>query len=459
MNERLRTPRILISLLVFGLIVAGASYFSAQFYNQAHTSQNALEASYQNNFFNLIENLENLDVLLGKTLASNSKHHNTITLVTVWSMAEAARTNLSNLPLGIINTARSNQYLSQLGDFSYSLAKKTADGQEISENEWKKIKQLHRENRTIHNQLRDLTGMMQEKNIRFGSLSQVKKARLPEESQAVLDGFGKLDERLQDEVPTLTYDGPFSDHVVNRSPLGLTGPAVDKKQAEIIAREFMKKINQNTDYRVTNTGLADGRISSYSITLQPDDGGKDDIILGISRKGGHVVLMMNGAEPAAIRKVTLARAVSNAEKFVEKLELGEFIATGHLAEGNELLVNFAGQQDGIVLYPDMIQVSISLQTGNVAGYDASKYLLSHIERKLAAPVLTEAEARAGANPHLEIERVRLALIPLDNLEEKLTYEIKGKIEGDTYFVYINAQTGTQEKILLIVETPEGSRSI
>ena len=74
-------------------------------------------------------------------------------------------------------------------------------------------------------------------------------------------------------------------------------------------------------------------------------------------------------------------------------------------------------------------------------------------------MLTEPEARAGANPHLEIERVRLALIPLDNLEEKLTYEIKGKIEGDTYFVYINAQTGTQEKILLIVETPEGSRSI
>ena len=43
--------------------------------------------------------------------------------------------------------------------------------------------------------------------------------------------------------------------------------------------------------------------------------------------------------------------------------------------------------------------------------------------------------------------------------ERLTYEVKGKIDSDTYYVYINALTGSQEKILLIVETPDGSRSI
>jgi germination protein YpeB len=144
---------------------------------------------------------------------------------------------------------------------------------------------------------------------------------------------------------------------------------------------------------------------------------------------------------------------------VDKLDLGAFVATGHLAEGNELLVNFAALQDGVVIYPDMIQVSVSLDTRNVAGYDASKYLLSHTNRELPAPALTEDEARAKVNPRLNIERVRLALIPLGNLEERLTYEVKGKIDSDTYYVYINALTGSQEKILLIVETPEGSRSI
>lgn len=456
----MRNHKVLIGLLlVVGLAVAAGSYYSAQYYKQANASQNALEASYQNNFFNLIENMENLDVLLGKSLASNSAGQNAITFASVWSMAEMAKANLSNLPLGTINTVRSNQYLSQLGDFSYSLAQKAADGQEINDSDWQKIRQLHNENRTIHKELRSLVELMQEKQVRFGSLARVDKDKLPQESLAVLEGFGKLDERLQNEVPTLTYDGPFSDHVVNRSPRGLTGAVINKTQAENIALQFIKKMNRTGRYTVGTTSLASGRIASYSVTLKPQEAGRSELILGISRKGGHVVLMMDGGEPAAAKRIGYAQAIRKAEDFVDKLDLGAFVATGHLAEGNELLVNFAALQDGVVIYPDMIQVSVSLDTRNVAGYDASKYLLSHTNRELPAPALTEDEARAKVNPRLNIERVRLALIPLGNLEERLTYEVKGKIDSDTYYVYINALTGSQEKILLIVETPDGSRSI
>jgi germination protein YpeB len=107
----------------------------------------------------------------------------------------------------------------------------------------------------------------------------------------------------------------------------------------------------------------------------------------------------------------------------------------------------------------MVQVIVSLDSGNIAAYDANKFLLSHTQRTLPEPKISEQEARARVNKNLNIEEVRLALIPLDNLQEKLTYEVKGKIDEDTYYVYINAETGFQEKILLIVETPQGSRSL
>jgi germination protein YpeB len=222
-------------------------------------------------------------------------------------MAEMAKANLSNLPLGTINTVRSNQYLSQLGDFSYSLAQKAADGQEINDSDWQKIRQLHNENRTIHKELRSLVELMQEKQVRFGSLARVDKDKLPQESLAVLEGFGKLDERLQNEVPTLTYDGPFSDHVVNRSPRGLTGAVINKTQAENIALQFIKKMNRTGRYTVGTTSLASGRIASYSVTLKPQEAGRSELILGISRKGGHVVLMMDGGEPAAAKRMAMHR--------------------------------------------------------------------------------------------------------------------------------------------------------
>jgi hypothetical protein len=68
-ERKIAHHKVLIGLLlVVGLAVAAGSYYSAQYYKQANASQNALEASYQSNFFNLIETLENLDVLLGKSL-------------------------------------------------------------------------------------------------------------------------------------------------------------------------------------------------------------------------------------------------------------------------------------------------------------------------------------------------------------------------------------------------------
>lgn len=455
----MRYKNILIGLLVV-IVLGAAILWISEENRQTQASENALEASYQNSFFNLIENFENLDVLLGKVLVSNSDEQTIITLVTVWSMAEVAKTNLGNLPLGSVNMMRSNQYLAQLGDFSYSLAEKLASNREINETEWQQVKLLHQENRKIHNELKDLLSMMQEKQITLGRLASLSEdIKLTSESQDFLDKFGKLDERLQNEVPTLTYDGPFSDHVVNRKPRGLTGAMINKKEAEDIALKFAKSMNLGTKFIAKTTSQDQGRISSFSVSLHPEENGQPSFVFGISKKGGHVVFMIDVRERTEAQNISVEKATQEARRFVQKLELGEFTATGHLIEGNELLVNFALLEDDVVIYPDMIQVIVSLGTGKVVAYDSSKYLLSHTERKLPQPKITETEARTKVNKNLEIEQIRLALIPLGNLEEQLTYEIKGKIDEDTYYVYINSETGIQEKILLIVETPQGSKSI
>ncbi len=456
----MRSKNLLIGLLIAFVLGAGA-FWANQVNKGAAVSQNALEASYQNSFFNLIENFENLDVLLGKILASKSDDdQNIISLVTVWSMAEVAKTNLGNLPIGTASMMRSNNYLSQLGDFSYSLAKRIAGNLEITNSEWEQIRQLHQENRQIHTELRELLGTMQAKQITFGSLKELSdKADLNPDSKGILDGFGKLDERLQDEVPTLTYDGPFSDHVVNREPRGLSGPALNEEEALSAALQFVEKISPNIQYSATNSGFSAGRIPAYSIKLQPADASQPVLTGGISQNGGHVVFMMDTTETAQVRRINEEHASLEASNFVERLELGTFLQTGHLIEGNELLVNFALLVDGVIIYPDMIQVIVSLDSGNIVAYDANKYLLSHMKRELPKPKITAEQARTKVNKNLKIEQTRLALIPLDNAEEVLTWEVKGKIDAETYYVYINVDTGQQEKILLIIETPEGSRSI
>jgi len=78
-----------------------------------------------------------------------------------------------------------------------------------------------------------------------------------------------------------------------------------------------------------------------------------------------------------------------------------------------------------------------------------------VERKLAKPVLAAREAILRAGTSLEIQRVRLALIPTDNRGEQLCYEVTGAKGSDTYMAYINAKTGREEEIFKIIDTANG----
>ena len=59
------------------------------------------------------------------------------------------------------------------------------------------------------------------------------------------------------------------------------------------------------------------------------------------------------------------------------------------------------------------------------------------------------------NKNVEITSERLALIPTEWSSEVLTYEFKGKVDDTDFLVYINAETGREENILVIIDTPNG----
>ena len=60
-----------------------------------------------------------------------------------------------------------------------------------------------------------------------------------------------------------------------------------------------------------------------------------------------------------------------------------------------------------------------------------------------------------SDKNLDIKSERLAVIPTEWESEILCYEFKGTINDTDYLVYINAETGEEEDILLIVDTPNG----
>lgn len=440
------------------LLLVGGGWWLWQNQRRARATEYALEASYQRAFFDLMKNMEDLNTLLGKSLASGSSGQRIMFLTSVWHEAENARSNLGNMPVGMVNMMRSQQYLAQLGDYCYILAEKQARGLELEAEEWQQLAQLHEQTREIYAGLREIMSGMGEKGFQWRSFASLQRnKKLTPQAQSIADGFGKLDERLRDQAPTLTYDGPFSDHVEEQEPKGLTGERISEAEAREIALDFLGLAGE-AGYKIGEVGKTRGRIPAYSITIEREGEDRGKFAIDVSQQGGHVVWMLNSRLPRE-SNISLTEALARAEAFLAERGLAKMVPTGTIREGNRLSVSFAAQEDGIIIYPDLVKVTVALDDGEIIAYDALGFLMAHHQRDLPEPKLTPEEAEKKVARQMEVQRTRLAVIPMSNLEEKLCYEVRGKVNGDSYLVYINAVTGDEEKILQLVETEAGIRTM
>jgi germination protein YpeB len=107
----------------------------------------------------------------------------------------------------------------------------------------------------------------------------------------------------------------------------------------------------------------------------------------------------------------------------------------------------------------LIKVKIALDTGKILGCEATGYLNMHEERKLEEPKITIEQAKEKLNPNLNILSEKLAIIPTKWKTEVKCYEFKGTVGEKEFIVYINANTGAEEDILVILETEGGILTI
>ena len=129
--------------------------------------------------------------------------------------------------------------------------------------------------------------------------------------------------------------------------------------------------------------------------------------------------------------------------------------TYYLKQDGIITINYAYSQNGVIMYPDLIKLKIALDNGEVLGLESTGYLNNHIERELPKIKISKEEAKEKLNKELNIKSEGLAVIPTKWKSEIFCYEFKGNIDGVDFLVYINVETGKEEDILVIRDTPNG----
>ena len=434
---KVRAVTYLAAALLISTGFAIKGYMDAQWY------RSALENTYVRAVEDLAAYTENIAATLEKGMYTGTPAQLETLSARLWKDAAAAKASLSQLPTSGLNLENTYKFLAQVGEYAVSLSKKAAEGEKLTDEEYENLQKLSGYADSLEESM-----MFVQDAVRTGAdgLTEAIPAGVEAEPPVIGEDLSEFEEGFT-AYPTLIYDGPFSDHLLQKEPETL-------KEAQDISREAARSraadaFNVDSE-SILDNGDEEGMMPSYCFSF----GDKE---ISVTKKGGYITYLI---DPRLVlsQKLSPEEAVYKAENYLRWLEIPSMTMTYYEIADNILTANFAAVQGDFTLYTDLIKVSVAMDDGGIVSFDARGYLTNHYERELPAPRLTAGEAAASLSSLLEIQSTRLALIPSDGQNELYCYEFRcrGAKDGQEVLVYVNCETGEEEQILILLISENGA---
>lgn len=436
---------IIVGLLIVVAILGFILYKKQREYRQAS------ENSYNAAFFELVDYVQNVETYLAKSLISSTPEHGAETLTNLWREANLAQAYLSRLPIESQELENTEKFLNQVSDYSYSLSRKNIYNESLSDEDFNNLKELHTYSQELENTLNQLSDDLNTGRFSWGELTEKGTVAFAQQVDNISkESFSNLEENFH-EYSGLIYDGAFSEHLTNAEPKGLTGDDIDEDQAKEIAENFIGIENIK---EISNLGyFENATISNYGFSIKKNN--DETVNISISKKGGHVI-SMNANRDVNTESITQEQADEKGKQYLESKGFSNMKETYYLKQDGIVTINYAYNQDNVVMYPDLIKVKVALDNGEILGLESTGYLNNHQKRDISNVKITKEEAKKNLNKNLEITSEGMAVIPTEWKTEILCYEFKGEVDEREFLVYINAENGKEEDVLVITNTPNGT---
>ena len=398
-----------------------------------------LESVYQKNYYELVDNVNNADMEMSKLLNASSSTYQKKMLTEIADASKNMQNNIALLPLTGDDVLESVSFVNQLSGYTTILEEKLANGESLSQDDLATLQELHMALISMKDNLNRIS-----MDMRNGYSILKASNEMDGDLNSFTVDFNQIKANDVD-YPTMIYDGPFSDSVVNQKIKGLTGSEVTEEEA---GKTLGKAFKDLTSY--SYNGRTEGKFQTYNFDLKTSD--EQELYAQVTIQGGHL-LTVSGQNVSDVKNIDMATGEKIAKEFAKSndIENPEIVWSEEL--NNQAYFNIAPKENGIILYPDLVKVKVDLEYGNVIGYDAISYYTNHTNRTLGSASDVSVSIPSG----FKIVTKRLVLAPLDYNREVLCYEYQCEKEGITYYFYFNAKTGEEENILKVVETTDSSK--
>ncbi len=429
-------------ILILSLTIGGV--FITRLLDIGDNYLNHLEISYRGALGQLGDNLEKTSLTLKKIKYSSGNNLQNKATDTIISCCSAAKSSAATLPFSENNSDKIESLLSVCEDYARFIGNKIAKDESPTEEELDNfntlslyIDKLKEECGNIRN---NLGSSMDGKSISTVLSVFNRDLALPEGDKfdAALKKFSEESENFQGFI----YDGPFSSHIKRRTALYLENKEeITKEDAIKIAADFL-----DTEASLLKCEFeTEGALAAFEIT-------GENLKAMVTKKGGEISFAKKVGNYTE-SNLNYENALREAKEFLNESGFTDIKETSFVINDNTCTINFYPVENKVLLYPDLIKVTLELKEGKMVEYEAEGYLMNHRERENLSPLLSPEEAKNSINKNLNIKRYTLALIPTDGGNEILCYEFTCEYadadNNEEILVYINAETGAEEQLFFI----------
>ena len=414
-----------------------------------------IENVYQHAFAELVDSVEDLDTALQKSLYATSPSMVSAVCTEVYGRSEAAIMAIGQLPFESIELEHTAAFISKVGDYAYSLSRSASLGEGYSDDDTQNLRTLSESASALAQNLTNLYTDINDGVITIQKLNSARHSAGKSEDSIVptslADSLKTMEEEFP-EVPSLIYDGPFSSHIEDMSPRLLENEElISENEAVHIAADFLKCDKSE----LILNGKRDDNLPVYIITA----GENSEKILELTVQGGKILNYID-TRPVESDNLSQEEAVKAAKDFLTQNGYDSMTETYLYTAENTATINFAYKQGDVICYPDLIKVRVSLDDGTIISIESLGYIMNHYERNLPDTKVTSEEAKSKVTKDLKILSYELAVIPTTGKNEKFCHEFKCENEdGKHYIIYVNAETGIEENILILIESENGTLTL
>ncbi len=441
-NSKLNTILwIVCATLLLISIGFAIAFFTASKDKDEYKKQ--LEFMYEKSFYELIDNVNNIEMNLSKLNSSNSQSYQADVVDKLLEQSNMAQNNLASLPLNDQSISKTISFINTTNGYCTSLSNQLSEGQALTDDQKYSVEALYDSAKNVKQEINRFATLLTNDYSIVDNMKYADNTMNSNFSQQ----FSTLEEPSV-EYPQLIYDGPFSDSVLNQEIKGLSSEEVTKEQAQ-------DKIKQDAfEYRSINyAGMTEGKFKTYNYNLTFDDNSVG--FVQVTQNGGFV-LSYNRTHDLKQVRYSQEECVEIAKKFIQNLGIEDMECVWYADAEGYLYVNLAYTINDVVVYPDLIKVKVAMDDGTVTGFEAMTYAYNHIERTIPKTVVTKTDAERAVQPELVVQKTTLCIIPNDYVGETLAWELQAVSNGNQFYAYVDAETGQLIRILKVVETDDGS---